>query len=262
MLDEVAAAAGVSLGQVKRTCFGLAGLSIPAVRAWAAEVVSAQVAGSLELCGDEEIALDAAFRGGPGILVIAGTGSNAIGRAPDGRIHSAGGWGPILGDEGSGYWIGLEAVRAALHAQDVAPVGLAPDDPSTALLLEVQRTWSLGSAAELIELGNHRGDGRRGAPDFAALAPVVARCAEEGNELAGDILQHAGDELGDLVALVADKMGAGDGVSVAFTGSVLAHIAQVRTAMIARLMVAVPGVRVGESAIDPLEGALWRARHG
>ena len=71
-----------------------------------------------EVVGDEVIALDAAFRGGPGILQIAGTGTNCIGRAPDGGRESAGGWSSRLGDEGSGYWIGLHAVRRALNAYD------------------------------------------------------------------------------------------------------------------------------------------------
>ena len=55
--------------------------------------------GELILCGDEEIALEAAFAGGPGILVVAGTGSNAIGRTASGGSFGAGGWGPVLGDE-------------------------------------------------------------------------------------------------------------------------------------------------------------------
>ena len=105
MLHEVAATGCVSAVNVTRTCFGLAGLSSTAVRAWAARTVGGLAGGSLILCGDEEIALDAAFAGGPGILVIAGTGSNAIGRAPGGSLHGAGGWGPVLGDEGSGYWM-------------------------------------------------------------------------------------------------------------------------------------------------------------
>jgi glucosamine kinase len=67
-----------------------------------------------EVVGDEVIALDAAFQGGPGILQIAGTGSNTIGRAPDGSRECAGGYSSRLGDEGSGYWIGLHSVRRAL----------------------------------------------------------------------------------------------------------------------------------------------------
>ena len=126
VLDDAAATAGVSLGNITRTCFGLAGLTIPAVRAWATAAIAAKVSGPLLLLGDEEIALDAAFRGGPGILVIAGTGSNAIGRAPSGTLHGAGGWGPILGDEGAGYWIGLESIRAAFRAQDQESVPSRP----------------------------------------------------------------------------------------------------------------------------------------
>jgi glucosamine kinase len=287
MLSEAAATAGISLSQITRTCFGLAGLTIPAVRDWATAAIAAQVSGPLLLCGDEEIALDAAFRGGPGILLIAGTGSNAIGRTPDGTLYGAGGWGPILGDEGAGYWIGLEAIRAALHVRDqespqpsstsaqesgagapsmtVSPSWLG-STPSASLLLEIQRHWNLNSLAELIELGNHRGDATRPAPDFAALTPVIARCADQGNDLAATILRRAGEELASLVTQVAHKLSvdsaATSNLEVAFTGSVLAHIAPVRAALIARLAASIPEARVQESAVDPLEGALWRARHG
>ena len=265
MLGEVAAAAGVSLGQVERTCFGLAGVSSPAVQAWARRAVSAVVAGELILCGDEEIALDAAFAGGSGILVIAGTGSNAIGRSAGGEVFGAGGWGPVLGDEGSGHWIGLESIRAALRAQDRIGVG----GVSTCLLREIESHWGLNSVAELVALANQRtfSDGAK-PPDFAALAPVVARCAAEGDVLAAGILERAGEELAELVSVVFHKInarpvaGSGAEIDVAFTGSVLAQISPVREAMVARLAVAVPGARVGDSAVDPLDGAVWRARHG
>lgn len=265
MLAEAAAAAGVSLGQVERTCFGLAGVSSPAVQAWARRAVTAVVAGELILCGDEEIALDAAFAGGPGILVIAGTGSNAMGRSASGELFGAGGWGPVLGDEGSGYWIGLEAIRAALRAQDRVSVGGA----ATCLLREIERHWGLDSIAELVALANQRtfADGAR-PPDFAGLAPVVARCAAESDALAAGILERAGEELAELVSVVFHKTsgraeaGSDAETGVAFTGSVLAQIAAVRAAMVARLAVAVPSARVRDEAVDPLDGALWRVRQG
>ncbi len=265
MLAEAAAAAGVSLGQVERTCFGLAGVSSPAVQAWARRAVTAVVAGELILCGDEEIALDAAFAGGPGILVIAGTGSNAMGRSASGELFGAGGWGPVLGDEGSGYLIGLEAIRAALRAQDRVSVGGA----ATCLLREIERHWGLDSVAELVALANQRtfADGAR-PPDFAELAPVVARCAAESDALAAGILERAGEELAELVSVVFHKTsgraeaGSDAETGVAFTGSVLAQIAAVRAAMVARLAVAVPSARVRDEAVDPLDGALWRVRQG
>ena len=70
------------------------------------------VGGGLDLGGDEEIGLDAACRGGAGLVGVAGTGSKVVGRGSSGEMVSAGGWGPVIGDEGSGTWIGLEAIRA------------------------------------------------------------------------------------------------------------------------------------------------------
>ncbi|MDP9052591.1 MAG: hypothetical protein M3O31_18000 [Acidobacteriota bacterium] len=288
MLDEVSITAGVPLSQITRTCIGLAGLSIPAVHAWATLTLAAHVAGEVILCGDEEIALAAAFPSASGILVIAGTGSNVIGRASDGSLHSAGGWGPILGDEGSGFWIGLEAIRAALRAHDRSHQphdDIDHPDNSARLLAEIQRAFNLNSLPELIALGNHRGDANRAAPDFASLAPVVAHCAEHGNPIAVAILNRAGEQLAAQVALVARKISAhteevshrdrvphssqshrdewdsAETISVAFTGSVLTHIDLVRTAMISSLAQTLPTSHIHPTAIDPLEGALYRARH-
>ncbi len=231
MLTEVSLAAGVSLGDVTQTCIGLAGLTIDAVREWA-------------------IALDGAFRGGPGILIIAGTGSNVLGRAADGAMYHAGGWGPALGDEGSGFWIGQEALRAGFWAKDR---GVA-----TTLLTEIGEFWGAKSLGEIVEMAN-----ARPGPDFPALAPVVVRCAEAGDELAAAVLERAGIELAEQVALVALKMqesGRQRKIEAAYTGSVLEHISPVRSAMIEALKTSSPTVKVVEGAVDSLEGALWRAR--
>jgi N-acetylglucosamine kinase-like BadF-type ATPase len=273
MLSDLSVAAGVSLAHITRTCFGLAGLRSPAVRAWAERAVAAVVAGELMLCGDEEIALDAAFGAGPGILVVAGTGSNAVGRAITGEIVGAGGWGPVLGDEGSGTWIGLEAIHAALAERDREPscsLGCESSSEqnqnrgdfsgnSSSLLGEIARHWKLDSLGELVAFANHRGDAHQAAPDFASLAPVVARCAEQADAVAADVLRRAGEELAEQVALVAKKMSASK-IEVAFTGSVLAQIAVVRSAMIAQLAILLPAAQIRPSAVDALDGALWRAR--
>ncbi len=283
MLEQVASVASISLGSVTRTCFGLAGLSSPEARAWARQIVPAMVSGEFLLVGDEAIALDAAFKGGPGILVIAGTGSNIIGRAPAGKLFGAGGWGPVLGDEGSGYWIGLHALRAALRAQD--RIGLA--ETSSCLLREIESFWDLNSLGELVAFANQRSSLQRPAPDFSTLVPIVARCAEQGDTLAAGVLDRAGEELADQVTLVYQKMTAPEGravssavpttpgpiavpstdhpheaIGVAYTGSVLAQIPSVRAAMVTRLAASLPNARVHNSPVDPLEGALWRARRG
>src|SRR5437868_3569812 len=245
MLTEVSLATGVDLGDVTQTCIGLAGLTIDAVREWAEREIRNFVGGNLLLAGDEEIALDGAFRGGPGILIIAGTGSNVLGRAADGAMYHAGGWGPALGDEGSGFWIGQEALRAGFWAKDRGV--------STNLLTEIGEFWGAKSLGEIVEIAN-----ARPGPDFPALTPIVVRCAEAGDELAAAVLERAGVELAEQVALVALKMqesGTQPKIEAAYTGSVLEHISQVRSAMIEALKTAAPNVKVVEGAVDSLEGA-------
>jgi glucosamine kinase len=250
MLTEVAAAAGVGLNDVTQTCIGLAGLTIEAVREWAEREIGNAIGGNLLLAGDEEIALDGAFRGGPGILIIAGTGSNVMGRAADGAMYQAGGWGPAIGDEGSGFWIGQEALRAGFWARDRGV--------PTTLLTEIGEFWSAKSVGEIVEMAN-----ARPGPDFPALTPIVVRCADAGDEIAVAVLERAGVELAEQVALVALKMKESGGkrkIEAAYTGGVLEHISLVRSAMVAALEVSSPGVKVIEGAVDSLEGALWRAR--
>jgi glucosamine kinase len=250
VLTEVSLSAGVDLNDVTQTCIGLAGFSIEAVREWAKRELDDIVGGDLILVGDQEIAFDGAFHGGPGILIIAGTGSNVLGRAADGAMYSAGGWGPALGDEGSGFWIGQEALRAGFWAEDR---GVA-----TTLLTEIGKFWGTKSLGEIVEMAN-----ARPGPDFPALAPIVVRCADEGDELAVAVLERAGVELAEQVALVALKMkecGGKRRVEAAYTGSVLEHISLVRSSLIATLKKLSPAVKVREGAVDSLEGALWRAR--
>jgi len=196
LLHIAAKDAGVGLDSVERTCFGLAGTSSEAVREWAMETLRETVSGEVLLSGDEEIALDAAFEGGPGMLVIAGTGSNVVGRCSDGSLHTVGGWGPVVGDEGSGTWIGLEAVREGLKAIDRGV--------ETCLIPEIQRFWGLEDLGQLVAMAN-----QRPRPDFAELAGLVAKCAAEGDALAVKILERAGEELAAQVRLVVEKMKAG-----------------------------------------------------
>jgi N-acetylglucosamine kinase-like BadF-type ATPase len=250
MIAEAAHHANVSLSDVTHTCIGLAGYTIEAVRQWAESEIAKTVGGTILLSGDEEIAFEGAFRGGPGILIVAGTGNNVMGRATDGAIYTAGGWGPVLGDEGSGFWIAQEALRAGFWARDR---GIP-----TTLLAEIGDFWKLSTIGELVEMAN-----ARPGPDFPALTPIVVKCAEAGDDLAMAVLERAGAELAELIALVALKMeesGPQSSVTVAYIGGVLEHIAQVRSSMITALKKSTPAAKVIEGAVDALEGALWRAR--
>jgi N-acetylglucosamine kinase-like BadF-type ATPase len=249
LLKDVFAKAGVS--SLSGACVGVASASMPGVKEWITAVFNDFGIDRSEVVGDEVIALDAAFHGGPGILQIAGTGSNTVGRAPDGTREGAGGWSSRLGDEGSGYWIGVNSLRRALHAYD--------REQPTKILDKVGEIWGTPTLRELINLG----DSTPG-PDFAALAPAISDLADAGDPVAQETLAQAAADLVEFVLLVRAKLRrkhniAGE-VPVAWTGGVIEHMTLVREAFFAGLKAAAPQMPVGRDAVVPLEGALWRAQ--
>lgn len=131
-----------------------------------------------------------------GVAVIAGTGSAAWGANDSGEEARAGGWGYLLGDEGSGYWLGREAVRHALHQMDL---GLAPDELSRGLL----DYCGLKHPGKLI--GHfHQGTTRR---YWAAASPVVFAAAAKGHAQAHGMVEQAGSDLADMTHQVASQLG-------------------------------------------------------
>jgi glucosamine kinase len=249
LLTEVYTQSGVS--GVRAASAGVASATMPGVPEWIKAVFSDFKVERSEVVGDEVIALDAAFRGGPGILQIAGTGTNCIGRAPDGGRESAGGWSSRLGDEGSGYWIGLHAVRRALQAYD-------REEP-TKILGVVGCAWGTATLDELVNLG----DGTP-SPDFAALAPEISRLAEEGDAVALEVLQQAAVDLVNSVLLVRSKLRRKHNVTVevpvAWIGSVIGKSKLVREAFFAGLRAAAPEMPVLPTEVAGIEGAVWRAQ--
>jgi N-acetylglucosamine kinase-like BadF-type ATPase len=131
-----------------------------------------------------------------GIAVIAGTGSVAWGVRADGREARSGGWGYLLGDEGSGYWVAREAVRRALHRHDTGH----PPDALDAAVLALN---GVGTATELIGLF-HSGAGRT---YWAAQSGAVFDAARAGHTDAGRIIDRAARDLTVLVLDVASVIG-------------------------------------------------------
>jgi glucosamine kinase len=249
-LAELTGLSGVAMSAITRTCIGTAGETVPLVTDWLHEAFAARVSGELIVVGDVEIALDAAFQGGPGVLVLAGTGSNVAGRAANGSLTTAGGWGPALADQGSGHRIGLGALRAAFLAKD--------EGRPTELLDSTLAFWELTSIDELVAYGN-----RTPAPDFSKLTEVVLHCADRGDDLAKAVLQREGEDLGYLVRLVSRRLQTTTGVPmIAFAGSILHRVLPVREAVIAAVRSEFPSVQTLDGVIDPIEGAVWRARSG
>ncbi|SNB73928.1 N-acetylglucosamine kinase [Arboricoccus pini] len=156
------------------------------------------------LRNDVEIAFHGAFAGGPGILLLAGTGSMVWAGAADGTRIRVGGWGDLFGDEGSAYWIGREALARAAMALDgrqdgrafasavLAAIGAeAVDAREGGALLD----WAYGL------------DHRR--PAIAALARTVDAEAVKGDLLARDLLAAAADHLAMHVAAARRRLPGG-----------------------------------------------------
>jgi N-acetylglucosamine kinase-like BadF-type ATPase len=250
-LAQLESESGRSLAEVDVTCIGTAGETVPLVTDWLRQEFGSRVGGRLLLLGDVEIALDAAFPASHGVLILAGTGSNVMGRAPNGSMARAGGYGPMLADQGSGHRIGQQALREIFRAID--------EERETALLQAVLAHWKLKDVDELVGYAN-----TCDVSAFAALTPLVQASALAGDQVALDLLVREGQELAHLAVLTHRKLERLEGAPIAprfaFAGSVLMHVTAVRDAVIAALRAQFAGVEIQTNPAAPVEGALFRAR--
>jgi len=247
-IHQACAAAHVSPAQIDKTCVGLAGAARPEISSAARRVMLEIVGGEVQIIGDTIIALEAAFGGGPGVIVIAGTGSIVYGRNAAGQTARAGGWGFAISDEGSGYWIGRAAVAAALRSLDEK--GKSP------LLDTILKTWKLDSVDKLVVTAN-----ATPAPNFAALLPAVLAAANAGDSVARDVLAQAGSELaGHAIALTRRLFAAASEIPVAMSGGVFQNAALVREHFYKGLRSEYPKASINQTIVEPVRGALELAR--
>ncbi len=217
---------------------------------WQALASSRQVADDVSVVSDAEIALDDAFGDAAGVLLVSGTGSVAFARALDGRLERCGGWGPVLGDEGSGAWIGRRAMSVITAARDGR-------EPETALEGAILTALEVEAIEDLIPWGADASPA-----DFAALAPVVAQVAAQGDLRANALVSLAVEELVLHVRTLARRCFADEraAVPVACAGGVLGKGSLVRKRVEQRLRTAVPGAVVRGEEVDAGRGAVRRAR--
>ena len=247
-IRRACATAGIIPAKIQRACIGLAGAARPEVRDTVQQIVADVLPGNFEITGDMEIALEAAFNDGPGVIVIAGTGSIAYGRSAEGQTARAGGWGSAISDEGSGYWIGRTAVAIAVNEGEGAK--------DVCLLKMIAKAWSVSTHQQVVMAANSVP-----VPDFAALFPIVQQAAGKQNKQALKVLTAAGEELGKLAkAVIVQTFAAGDDVRVAMSGGVFAHSPQVREVFYNCVKAEYPGIKLADQVVEPVLGALQRAR--
>lgn len=233
-------------------CMGIAGTDRPSGREAVIIRLKGIITDRLSIVSDAVAALYGAMGCGPGVVVIAGTGSIALGMDEGGGLVRAGGWGWRIGDEGSGYDIGRRAMTAVLRAYD----GRGPD---TRLSQKVMSALSLKDPCELVD--RVYGDGM-GSAEVAGLATVVADAAHEGDRMAFKILQEAGVELGLAVSSVIRRLGLEGGFDVAPSGGVFNLEEPLRSSFESVVKEAAPECSIIPPRFEPEVGAVLFALQG
>jgi glucosamine kinase len=233
---------------LEAVCAGVAGVDRgPPHRALLASLRKTIPARQYLLTTDGLIALHGGLGGGPGVLVIAGTGSIAYALDARGRVLRCGGWGSLFDDEGSGYDIGRKALAGALRSFDGRshPTRLMHDLTSTLKLRQITETVGADLQANQI----------------AALFPVVARAAKEGDRFARRLLQDAGEDLAQLAwTLVKGLGGKKSRVSIILAGGVFKESTAVQRSFERGLRRRAPGLSIELLDREPVECALILAR--
>lgn len=204
--DEAIAGAGVSPERLTAVVLAIAGTDTEAIE----HNVRAVRPEDWLVVNDVVAAWATATGAGPGVAVISGTGSNVFGVGPKGRPWRAGGWGHLLGDEGSAFWLGVQSIKAALSDREAS-------GPETALSDAAPAFFGLDSVERLAA---HVYSKPLTKGEIAALATVTARLAREGDAVARDLFARGARELSRQVVAVIEQTGLGGGFPIGLIGGV------------------------------------------
>lgn len=231
--------------RVVSVCAGIAGAGRPREQQRIEDGIRAELGdrapAKIQISHDGEIALEAAFEGESGIVLISGTGSVTLARTADGEFLRAGGWGYLIGDEGSGYVIGSMGLRALAHAFD--------GGPDTRLVELFASSREVESAEDLIALVYEE------KVPLQSFAPLVIQAAREGDEVAAQIVSDQTRQLARQVRWLEARCSSIE-PQVALLGGLI-NESFFRDALEQALHLEMPGWRVTRPRNRPVVGA-WR----
>ncbi len=197
---------------------------------------------------DAHAALVGAFAGREGIIIISGTGSICFGVNDSGQLFRSGGWGHLLGDEGSGYFIGRHAVIAALKDYDQR-------GPSTKLRRSLENHFKVDSIHEIISKIYQAKEGAK--VEIANIAPLVFHKTVSDDQIANEIISRAIDELGKLILSIAKQMGKLEGsIEIATVGSIFIQKAIILPQLKSYLGKYFKFINIHEPELEPVRGAI------
>ena len=201
---------------------------------------------SVKVLSDALIALEGAFPGKPGCILIAGTGSILFGKDVKGKIHHVGGFGRLIGDEGSGYSIGRKALQAVSGELDGRAV-------KTLMTKKLFDQMNISDSEELITKIYKENF------DIASIAPLVISSAEKNDKPAQRILNEEADELAFHVISMMKKMNLKK-LNVAFIGGLIGNKNYYSTLLTKKIKSSLPNVTISKPRFSPVEGAILMAK--
>jgi N-acetylglucosamine kinase-like BadF-type ATPase len=239
----------VALNAVVALGAGMAGTAKPGMKeAMRASLAEAFPGAAVNILTDLEMALAAAGEG-PGIVLVAGTGSAAIGRDAQGQIWRTGGYGPLHSDDGSAYDIGSRAVARAMNERERRGT-------DSSLGRKILEKFGCGTWLDLQQRATQQPD-----QVYPLVFPVVAAAADDGDATAREILVQAAVELSSLVEAVSEYAGlGGEPLWIAKTGGTVGRSLFFEAQVDAALKRALPHARIGGLRISLAEAAACAAR--
>ena len=245
---SIAAALAESLGSAKPDAIVLScsGGDRPADREKGRAILTQLVGPNvrIDVTHDAIAALYAGNPAGCGVVLISGTGSIAFGRNDEGDERRAGGWGYLIGDEGSAVWLGLEGLRAAAHHADGRGAG-------TAITAHLLGELGVDSFMEVIPQLYGR---PHPAPAILASVRAVGRAAAEADAIAVSIVQRGAHALARAASVVAAELRLGDG-PVYLAGGAFESLPSLERAVRGELLAMLPRATVEPVSEEPAMGA-------
>jgi N-acetylglucosamine kinase-like BadF-type ATPase len=214
LIMNLAQTAGRSVSGIGSAVLGLAGAGSAKDRQVLAQAIQVRLHAMghppvpLSIVSDGRIALEGAFNGGPGVVAVAGTGSVVMGKSPDGSTISIGGWGRVIGDEGSGYYIGLEALKAV--SREIDGGGKAGR-----LRVSLSSRFGLETRERIIAAVY------REKFDIPSIAPAVLDAAEGGDAVALGILEAGAREFSAQIIAAVVRLGLSGGTGIVMAGGLI-----------------------------------------
>ena len=232
-------------GNCRALCIGAAGITNNQVSE-CADAILGKTEIPYKILGDYEIAHTGALNGNEGIILIAGTGSVCYGKNKEGKTAMAGGWGHLIGDAGSGYGIGRDALSAVARMYD------GYGEP-TILKDLLDREFNLDTAEKIVSYVYSNDKSA-----VAALSPIVGKASRMGDAIAIQIIRSNAEALVKLVKAVASRLDF-TSCNVALLGGLLEHQTALREEFEGLMAEDAPGLRCVGPLRSAAEGAVLEA---